>query len=441
MTTQIVLAPIASSSALIRLRPPPGSRPFGCGRPCSTGVVQTIPSPDSLPLLAASTIAATTSSARSSSTTKTRRAFGRNRDSKTRPRYSWISPRCRPWPTASITVTPTWPASFSTASMTVSTRSRMTIASTFVTRATSCSPTQKAPGGLTPGASSPRSAPAAAPGIRLAPGPDGRSAASAGVAKGRRDPGDRAEQRPRRRLVAAAIATQELDLDRVHRIDVRVAKADRPLENRLALEELRAPDDLEHERRSSARAPRRSRRRDGRAPARPGRARGSPRRSRGSTSRASSRGCRGASGRTPTPGRGAAAPRAVSPLGVTREGRSAAVPGGQKRAVLRPGEDPRNRSQRAQVALVVGPPGRPGAEREERELVDRREGAEERRRSRRPPRRGRDTPRGPQPESRVEELTRIRPVARRLRPRGTRRGAWPRAPPRGSGRRAPAGRT
>ena len=36
-------------------------------------------------------------------------AFGRNRDSKTRPRYSCVTPRWRPWPIASITVTPTWP--------------------------------------------------------------------------------------------------------------------------------------------------------------------------------------------------------------------------------------------------------------------------------------------------------------------------------------------
>src|SRR5687768_12557791 len=48
-----------------------------------------------------------------------------------RPRYSWVIPRCRPWPTASITVTPTCPVCCSTASMTVSTRSRTTTASTF----------------------------------------------------------------------------------------------------------------------------------------------------------------------------------------------------------------------------------------------------------------------------------------------------------------------
>jgi len=68
--------------------------------------VHTRPSPDSLPLRAESTIASTTASARSSSTMNIRCAFGRNRDSKMRPRYSWVTPRWRPWPIASITVTP-----------------------------------------------------------------------------------------------------------------------------------------------------------------------------------------------------------------------------------------------------------------------------------------------------------------------------------------------
>src|SRR6266850_4732682 len=96
-----------------------------------TGVTQQRPSPDSLPLRAASTIAVITSSAISSATTKTSIAFGRNRDSKTRPRYSCVTPRSRPWPIASITVTPTWPVASSTASITVSTRSLMTTASIF----------------------------------------------------------------------------------------------------------------------------------------------------------------------------------------------------------------------------------------------------------------------------------------------------------------------
>jgi hypothetical protein len=54
----------------------------------STRLVQTSPSPDSLPERAESAIASTTAVAISSSTMNVRRAFGRKRDSKTRPRYS-----------------------------------------------------------------------------------------------------------------------------------------------------------------------------------------------------------------------------------------------------------------------------------------------------------------------------------------------------------------
>src|SRR4051812_23220772 len=93
--------------------------------------LQTRPSPDSLPVRAASTIAASTASAISSFTTKVRTAFGRKRDSNTRPRYSCVMPRWRPCPTASTTVTPTCPVASSTASITVSMRSRRTTASTF----------------------------------------------------------------------------------------------------------------------------------------------------------------------------------------------------------------------------------------------------------------------------------------------------------------------
>ena len=81
---------------------------------------------------AASTIASITGAASSSATTNVSRAFGRNLDSNTRPRYSCVIPRWRPCPTASITVTPTWPVCSSTASMTVSIRSRTTTASTFI---------------------------------------------------------------------------------------------------------------------------------------------------------------------------------------------------------------------------------------------------------------------------------------------------------------------
>src|SRR5215208_1001523 len=98
----------------------------------STGVVQTRPSPQSFPLRAASAAVAATAAASSSATTNVSSAFGRKRDSKTRPRYSCVIPRCRPWPTASTTVTPTWPVCSSTASITISTRSRRTTASTFL---------------------------------------------------------------------------------------------------------------------------------------------------------------------------------------------------------------------------------------------------------------------------------------------------------------------
>src|SRR5204862_457228 len=78
-------------------------------------------------------MAAITPSTISSRTMNIRCAFGRKRDSKTRPRYSCVIPRSRPWPTASTTVTPTCPVSSSTASMASSTRSRSTIASTLIT--------------------------------------------------------------------------------------------------------------------------------------------------------------------------------------------------------------------------------------------------------------------------------------------------------------------
>ena len=105
--TQIVLVAIASSFVVMRPRPPRASLPVRLWVTSNTGVVQTIPSPDSWPVRAASTIASTTPAASSSFTTKKRYALGRNRDSNTRPRYSCVIPRWRPWPTASITVTPT----------------------------------------------------------------------------------------------------------------------------------------------------------------------------------------------------------------------------------------------------------------------------------------------------------------------------------------------
>src|SRR5690349_9806290 len=108
-------------------------RPVGLCMARSMRLEQTSPSPDSLPLRAETAIAATTAAAISSSTMNVSRAFGRKRDSNTRPRYSGVTPRWRPWPIASTTVTPTWPVSSSTASITVSTRSRITTASTLIT--------------------------------------------------------------------------------------------------------------------------------------------------------------------------------------------------------------------------------------------------------------------------------------------------------------------
>ena len=97
-----------------------------------------------------------------------------------------------------------------------------------------------------------------------------------------------------------------------------------------------------------------------------------------STSRASSRGSARACGRTATPGRAAAARR--------RRRDANAVPqpyhDGSSAAVLRPREDPRDRAQRREVVLALRPARGTRADVEQRELVDRRERAEERRRSR-----------------------------------------------------------
>src|SRR5262249_57501612 len=77
---------------------------------CATGVVQTRPSPLSLPLRAASATVAATSAASSSATMKISSALGRNRDSNTRPRYSCVIPRSRPCPPPPPTLPPPPPA-------------------------------------------------------------------------------------------------------------------------------------------------------------------------------------------------------------------------------------------------------------------------------------------------------------------------------------------
>src|SRR5207247_1347588 len=70
-------------------------------------------------------------------------------------------------------------------------------------------------------------------------------------------------------------------------------------------------------------------------------------------------------------------PRARARLGERPERGSAAVPGGEEAAVLRPREDPRDRPQRAQIVLAARAARRPRADLEQRELVGRRERPEE----------------------------------------------------------------
>ena len=130
-TTQIVLAAIARSALLIA-RPPRGGLPVRLCVTLSTRVVQTIPSPE------------TCRCGRRRRSRHDRvgllvlddedevrlRQEARLEDA---PAVLVRDPRWRPWPTASTTVTPTWPVCSSTASMTVSTRSRTTTASTLIT--------------------------------------------------------------------------------------------------------------------------------------------------------------------------------------------------------------------------------------------------------------------------------------------------------------------
>src|SRR5207249_594758 len=70
---------------------------------------------------------------------------------------------------------------------------------------------------------------------------------SSRVPESRSDSGDRAHQRPADLLAAArAPAAQQLDLELVHRVDVRVAQLDRAAEHRVPVEQLLLVDDLEH---------------------------------------------------------------------------------------------------------------------------------------------------------------------------------------------------
>src|ERR1700730_13450674 len=71
---------------------------------------------------------------------------------------------------------------------------------------------------------------------------------SAGAAQGCADPGDRAQERAERLHLAAAEAVEQLDLERVHRVDVRVSQPHGALNYRLPVEERLGLDDLEHRR-------------------------------------------------------------------------------------------------------------------------------------------------------------------------------------------------
>ena len=81
----------------------------------------------------------------------------------------------------------------------------------------------------------------------------------AGVAEPRGDPGDRAEERAASLgalllVLGAAVAAEQLDLDRVHRVDVRVAQATERCSDGMAVEQLSRPRRSEHARRPCARA-------------------------------------------------------------------------------------------------------------------------------------------------------------------------------------------
>ena len=151
-----------------------------------------------------------------------------------------------------------------------------------------------------------------------------------------------------RLLLAGAVAAQQLDLDRVHRVDVRVPQRDRALEQRVAVEQL-APSRRSTSTLSTARACSRFELapRCGRARLPAGRARGRRARCACSTSRASSRGSRRARGRTASPGRACRSSRTSAPASAVPH----AEPRRQQAAVLRPGEHPRDRAQRAQLVL------------------------------------------------------------------------------------------
>ena len=130
-TTQIVEAAIARSLLLTRPTSSSG-RPVRLCIALQTGVVQTIPSPDSCPVRAVSTIVSTTASARSSVDDEDQQRLREEARLEDAAAVLVRDPAAgAPCPTASITVTPTWPVRSVTASITSSTLSRTTTASTL----------------------------------------------------------------------------------------------------------------------------------------------------------------------------------------------------------------------------------------------------------------------------------------------------------------------
>ena len=129
-TTQIVDAAIASSLLLSDhlLQ----HRPVRLCLTLQTGVVQTIPSPDSCPVRAVSTIVVDD---RLGDLVRRQRRQQRLREEARLEDAAAVlvrDPRLAPWPTASITVTPTCPVRSVTASITASTLSRTTTASILI---------------------------------------------------------------------------------------------------------------------------------------------------------------------------------------------------------------------------------------------------------------------------------------------------------------------
>ena len=235
-------------------------------------------------------------------------------------------------------------------------------------------------------------------------------------------------------LVAGAEAAQQLDLDRVHRVDVRVADPDRAADDRVALEQRSSPtiaSTAETVRSCSASISPQSR-------------------SGSSSAGTSSRYSRAHLGarlrerhlevvdqRAEERQLAVQAAQAFE-VGAGERG-AAAVPGREQRAVLRPGEDPRDRAQRAEVVAALGP----RAGREPRSSsASSSTGVNARKKSTKPG--VCQTSDRYCASERGGELVEERPLVRLRRAaggRGRRSAPCPRAPTRGCGRPSRAGRT